>query len=314
MRRTLTILAIGALTACGAVAVADGSGDGGHIDCPPGYDDARYGHPTTTKPGHATTTTTKPDCPNPTTTKPVHQTSTTVKAPTTTTVKPTTTIGATTTTAGQATTTTTGGATTTVVINTVVITPPPTTTTPGGGATTTVPVGTTTTIPTGTTTTTVPTVTTTTLPPTFSFAGAATVCVREVPTIQIVFVTPAQFPALVGQTGTLTMADTSGNIVSTQPLTYQPGTPVSLLYPGTRVNPDGSIADVPGWNLTNAGLWVRDPSDEFLREGIALTYVLNPTAQAFITYPPESSACANPENPPAPPRPPAAPPRLPPTR
>jgi hypothetical protein len=43
---------------------------------------------------------------------------------------------------------------------------------------------------------------------------------------------------------------------------------------------------------------------------------VNPTATAFITYPPESSACANPENPPVPPgAPPAAPPKpgLPPT-
>ena len=91
-------------------------------------------------------------------------------------------------------------------------------------------------------------------------------CVAEVPTIRIVF--QNTFPQLAGQTGTLTMADINGNVVSTQSLVYQPGTTVDLLYPGTRVNADGSIADVPGWNLTSAGLWVRDPSDEFLREGI----------------------------------------------
>jgi hypothetical protein len=97
------------------------------------------------------------------------------------------------------------------------------------------------------------------------------------------------------------MSDVNGNVVSSQPLVYQPGAHVELLYPGTSVNPDGSIDDVPGWILTDAGLWIRDPSDEFLREGILLTYTVNPTATAFITYPPESSACANPENPPAPP-------------
>ena len=86
-------------------------------------------------------------------------------------------------------------------------------------------------------------------------------------------------------TGTLTMADINGNIVSTQPLVYQPGTTATLLYPGTSVNADGSIADVPGWNLNAAGFWVRDPSDEFLREGINLTYTVNPTATAFVDLP-----------------------------
>jgi LPXTG-motif cell wall-anchored protein len=54
---------------------------------------------------------------------------------------------------------------------------------------------------------------------------------------------------------------------------------------------------VPGWNLNSSGFWVRDPSDEFLRAGINLTYTVNPTATAFVTYPPESSACANPDGP-----------------
>ena len=103
------------------------------------------------------------------------------------------------------------------------------------------------------------------------------------------------------------MSDVAGNVVSTQPLVYTPNTQVRLLYPGTTVNPDGSIDDVPGWILTDDGLWIRDPSDAFLREGINLTYTVNPTATAFITYPPESSACANPDGP-------FAPPRLPPTR
>ena len=93
------------------------------------------------------------------------------------------------------------------------------------------------------------------------------------------------------------MADINGNVVSTQPLTYQPGATVELLYPGTSVNPDGTIDDVPGWILTDDGFWIRDSSDEFLREGINLTYTVNPTATAFVTYPPETSACANPDGP-----------------
>ena len=129
---------------------------------------------------------------------------------------------------------------------------------------------------------------------TLAFGAAASVCVAEVPTIRINFLN--QFPELAGQTGTLTMSDINGNVVSTQSLVYAPGTTVDLLYPGTTVNPDGSIDDVPGWILTDDGFWIRDPSDEFLREGINLTYTVNPTATAFITYPPESTACANPDN------------------
>jgi LPXTG-motif cell wall-anchored protein len=93
------------------------------------------------------------------------------------------------------------------------------------------------------------------------------------------------------------MSDINGNVVSTQPLVYAPGTTVDLLYPGTTVNSDGTIADVPGWILTSDGFWIRDPSDEFLRAGINLTYTVNPTATAFVTYPPESATCANPNGP-----------------
>jgi len=120
-----------------------------------------------------------------------------------------------------------------------------------------------------------------------------------VPTIRIVF--QNQFPSLSGETGTLTMSDVDGNLLSTQDLVYEPGATVDVLYPGTAVNPDGSVADVPGWILTDDGFWVQDPSDEFLREGINLTYTVNPTATAFVAYPPESSACANPDGPFGPP-------------
>lgn len=137
----------------------------------------------------------------------------------------------------------------------------------------------------------------TTLPSTFSFGAATTVCIREVPTIRITFQSPG-FPSLAGRSGTLTMTSVAtGQVISTQPLVYQPGATVDLLYPGTRVNADGTIADVPGWNLNAAGFWVRDPSDEFLRDGIALTYTVNPTATATVTYPPESANCANPDGP-----------------
>jgi hypothetical protein len=232
----------------------------------------------------------EPECPGPT---PHNPTTTTQHATTTTAGATTTTQGNTTTTAGGTTTTTAGEGTTT------------TSTGPGGTTTTTAPEGTTTTTgaPAGGTTTTLPPG----RPSQFSFGAAATVCVEEVPTIRITFVTPAQFPELVGETGTLTMADVDGNVVSTQPLDYLPGATIDLLYPGTEINADGSIADVPGWNLNEDGFWVRDPSDEFLRDGINLTYTVNPTATAFVEYPPESANCANPDGPFPPGPPPAVP-------
>jgi hypothetical protein len=117
-----------------------------------------------------------------------------------------------------------------------------------------------------------------------------------VPTIRITF--QNLFPSLAGQVGTLTMRDVNGNVVSTQPLVYNPGITVDILYPGTQVNPDGSVANVPGWNLNSDGFWVQDPSDAFLRDGIFLMYTVNPTAgPVLVTYPPESSACANPSGP-----------------
>ena len=104
------------------------------------------------------------------------------------------------------------------------------------------------------------------------------------PTIRITF--ENRFPSLAGVTGTLTFTSAvTGEVIDIQPLVYQPGATVDILYPGTRVNPDGSIADVPGWNLNSDGFWVQDPSDAFLREGV------------LVTYPPESSECANPPGP-----------------
>jgi hypothetical protein len=134
--------------------------------------------------------------------------------------------------------------------------------------------------------------------------AAGTTCDREVPKIIITFGNLAEFN---GHVGTLTLTDLNGNVLSVQPLTYQTGTTVELLYPGTRVNADGTIADVPGWNLNSDGFWVEDPTDAFLRDGIVLTYEVNPTATAIVSYPPASSGCNTPPGPTPPPRVPGQP-------
>jgi hypothetical protein len=350
MRRALVLLAL-MMTSCAGVAAGQ-SNSPGHdkkpiCHVPPGNpsaahiiypDDASYDahlpgspgghdtdffvddkHPcppveettTTHKPHDTTTTTEKPHETTTTTTHKPHETTTTTTKPpheTTTTIKQTTTTAGNTTTTVKQTTTTTGGGGTTTTLST-------TTTTTGGGTTTTsttTSTSTTTTVPGGTTTT------TTTIPGDQVFVRAAgTTCDNEVPKIIITFGNLVEFN---GHVGTLTMRDLNGNVISVQPLTYQVGTTVELLYPGTAVNPDGSIADVPGWILQPDGFWVEDPSDTFLRDGIDLTYEVNPTATARVTYPPASAGCNTPTRPPAPPgptttRPPGVPPvpGLPPT-
>jgi hypothetical protein len=195
--------------------------------------------------------------------------------------------------------------TTSTTINGVTTTTTVTSTTINGTTTTTTKVS-----PPGTTTTTVRPVTppiTGPAEPEVFVRAAGSICDNEVPKIRITFGNLAQFD---GQVGTLTMRDINGNVISVQPLTYRAGTSVDLLYPGTAVNPDGSIDDVPGWILTDDGFWVEDPSDAFLRQGITLTYEVNPSVTTTVTYPPESSGCANPKGPF---RPPAQPPQAPPT-
>lgn len=232
---------------------------------------------TTTTQPASTTTTTENPCPDPP-------------------CIPNTNVNTTTTTEAGPTTTATGATTTTGVTTT--LSPPTssaTTTTSSGPSTSS---------------------TTTTLPESFTFGAAGTVCVAEVPTIRITFQTPG-FPSLAGQVGELTMTDVNGDVVDVVEVVYTPGATVDILYPGTAVNPDGSIDDVPGWILNDDGFWIIDPTDAYLREGITLTYTVNPTAgPVTITYPPESEACANPDGPFPPgvtPPPPGTPGQLPPT-
>jgi len=148
---------------------------------------------------------------------------------------PTTTTTVTPGTQAATTTTTTGGSTSTTTSIAPTTTGTGVTTTTGASTSTTIPpstsLGTTTSSSTSTSTASSSSSTTTPgltpLPSTFTFGAAATVCVREVPTIRITF--QNQFPQLAGQTGTLTMASVlNGNVASVQSLVYQPGATVDL--------------------------------------------------------------------------------------
>jgi hypothetical protein len=132
----------------------------------------------------------------------------------------------------------------------------------------------------------------------------ASECVNNAPYITY-DITPFGFTPSGG--ATLRFYDLDGNSVDSVHVADLTG---RVLYPGADVDGAGIATDWPGWKLEN-GLWVLDPSDAVLREGLRVVVEVNPTSEGIVSYPPATSACANPAQvPPAPVRPPAM---LPPT-
>jgi len=125
------------------------------------------------------------------------------------------------------------------------------------------------------------------------FIGAAgSTCQRDIPVIVINF---GNIEAFNGVTGTLTFLDVNGQVIEVRPITYVVGGTVLELYPGATIDPvTGEATDWPGWMLNEFGFWVEDPTDAIWRDGLTLVVEINPTASAQVTYPPASSACANP--------------------
>jgi uncharacterized repeat protein (TIGR01451 family) len=116
-----------------------------------------------------------------------------------------------------------------------------------------------------------------------TFTVLGPVCVQDHPFIRWV-ITPHNVTD--SNTATITITDIHGNVV--KKLTDQPLTGETL-WPGATINPD----DWPGWKLVN-GVWIVDPTDAVLREGVTVTAEVNPHASGFVAYPPATSACANP--------------------
>ena len=77
-------------------------------------------------------------------------------------------------------------------------------------------------------------------------------------------------------------------------LVYEPGTTVDLLYPGTASTLTAPSTTCPAGSSPTTASGSVIPHDEFLRDGINLTYTVNPTATAFVTYPPESAPAPTP--------------------
>jgi uncharacterized repeat protein (TIGR01451 family) len=92
-------------------------------------------------------------------------------------------------------------------------------------------------------------------------------------------------------TPTIKLFDKNGNLVATYDVPTFSG---RVLYPGAQVDAEGNPIDWPGWKFEN-GLWSIDESDAFLRDGLHVVVEVNPTAEADVTYPPATEACANPQ-------------------
>jgi uncharacterized repeat protein (TIGR01451 family)/LPXTG-motif cell wall-anchored protein len=135
--------------------------------------------------------------------------------------------------------------------------------------------------------------------PSLGDTGGSGVCRGDAPivnyTIETLGIDPDPF------TATVTVRDVNGDLVTLRTATGAPlANPFvatsrtgSFLYPGANVDADGEATDWPGWKFQN-GRWVVDPSDAFLRDGLEVTVEVNPTVSFEVSYPPASSACADP--------------------
>ena len=137
----------------------------------------------------------------------------------------------------------------------------------------------------------------TTLPPSTTTAGpifvsaVGSTCQKDVPVIVIKMGDRAD---LNGRVGTLTFIDLNGKVIDVRPITYEAGGTRTELYPGAAVDANGNATDWPGWMQNAFGFWIEDPSDALWRQGLTLVVSVNPTASTSVSYPPASSACANP--------------------
>ena len=88
----------------------------------------------------------------------------------------------------------------------------------------------------------------------------------------------------------VTVRDLDGNVLENLEFAGLSG---SFVYPGASVGEDGRATDWPGWKLED-GTWVPDASDARLRDGLNVTFQVNPSVTAFVSYPGADSGCAGP--------------------
>ncbi len=114
------------------------------------------------------------------------------------------------------------------------------------------------------------------------------VCIVNAPYIQYA-ITPVGFTS--SGPATLTFFDANGNFVEQVVVPTLSGV---VIYPGASVDANGNATDWPGWKQAENGNWIPDDSDAILRRGLSVTVEVNPTATTTVSYPSDTSGCANP--------------------
>lgn len=113
-------------------------------------------------------------------------------------------------------------------------------------------------------------------------------CVSDVPSI-LYTVSPVGFES----TGpvTVTVRDLDGNVVKTVDNAPLKG---SFTYPGVTVGADGQATDWPGWVQVD-GVWVEDPTEARLRDGLDITFAIgSTTVSKTVGYSPALEECMSP--------------------
>ena len=135
-------------------------------------------------------------------------------------------------------------------------------------------------------------------PPEIDPGATVPVCVGDAPYISY-SINPIAFDVPDPLVVDITISDINGDVVDRLTRNTLSG---QILWPGAEVDANGNAIDWPGWEQTNTGLWVPDDSDTILREGLTVLFEINPSATAFVEYPPATAVCADPENAPPPPQ------------
>lgn len=135
-------------------------------------------------------------------------------------------------------------------------------------------------------------------------SSAQATCIGDIPYVAYQANFGSEFA---GEEVTITIPSPTGIYISVKK-TLGPDGSVSgndILWPGASESPK----DWPGWIQLEDGTWVEG-DDGFLwaREGITGTFEVNPEVTVSAAYPPASSICAGPQNPPPGEPPPGEPP------
>lgn len=133
-------------------------------------------------------------------------------------------------------------------------------------------------------------VTTTTPERSLDVSAFSPACIRDAPYMRYAIV-PVGFDPT--GSATLVVKDRNGTVLETLQVSSLTGT---VIYPGASVDADGDATDWPGWKRADDGSWIPDPTDTFVREGLIIEATLDgTTATATVSYPANSSGCANPD-------------------